>query len=226
RHQAVLSSRIIPAGRVNRNWRKPGMKTHGMKTTAVMENCFELWSAHPLAGPVNCHSGLSKGLVPTVMILGLLVCGRCAYSQAAARGGQPRFEPASVEVLAGNNCVLHPEDNPDLSQSISLRPDADGVVRFLAVRPTLPNSVDRLTLDCTDSQGNANSYPIDLRSEETFADRPFDPLRANLAVRPALTGDPLSFTQDQLVEAGYGLRPDPTSDPELYQAWLAAASEP
>ena len=119
-----------------------------------------------------------------------------------------------------------PKTTRTLRNPFPLRPDADGVVRFLAVRPTLPTSVNRLTLDCTDSQGNANTYSVDLRSEETFAERPFDPLRANLAFRPALTGDPLSFTQDQLVEAGYGLRPDPTSDPEGYQTWLAAVSEP
>ena len=202
------------------------MNTQCMKTTAVMENCFELWSAHRLAGPVTCLSAPSKRLGAVIMTLGLLVCGRSAYPQATGQGVQPHFEPAFADVPAGSNCIIHPEDNPDPSQSISVRPDADGVVRFLAVRPTLPNSVNRLSLDCTDSQGNANTYPIDLRSEETFADRPFDPLRANLAVRPPLTGDPLSFTQDQLVEAGYGLRPDPTSDPELYQAWLAAASEP
>ena len=202
------------------------MRTHSTKTTAVVANGLELRSMRPLAWPLNCLSAPSKRLGATVILMGLMVCGRSAYPQATGQRGEPHFEPASVEVPIGNNCVLHSEDNPDPSQSISFRPDADGVVRFLAVRPTLPNSVNRLALDCTDSQGNANTYPIDLRSEDTFADRPFDPLRAGLAVRPALTGDPLSFTQDQLVEAGYGLRPDPTGDPELYQTWLAAASEP
>ena len=201
------------------------MRTPSTKTTAVMANCFELWSMR-VAGPINCLSAPPRKLGATLMLLGLLVCGRCAYPQADERGGLPHFEAASVEVPVGSNCVLHAEENLDASQSISLRPDADGVVRFLAVRPTLPTSVNRLALDCTDSQGNTNNYPIDLRSEETYAERPFDPLRAGLAVRPPLTGDPLSFTQDQLVEAGYGLRPDQTSDPALYQAWLAAASEP
>src|SRR5208337_4964091 len=129
-------------------------------------------------------------------------------------------------VPAGNDCVLHPKDNQDPSQSIPLRSDADGVARFLAVRPTLPTSVDLLALDCTDSNGNANTFLVDLRSEETFVERPFDPSSANLAFRPGLTGDPLSFTQNELVEAGYGLRPDPAGDPDGYKAWLSAVSVP
>jgi hypothetical protein len=139
---------------------------------------------------------------------------------------QQIFEPASVAVPAGNTCALHPEGNPDLTQSIPVHADEDGVVRFQAVRPTLPNSVDRLALDCTDSYGNAQTYSVDLRAEETFAPRPFDPLRTTLAVRPALTGDPLSYTQEELIKAGYGLRPDPTGNPDGYRRWLAAMSAP
>ncbi len=182
------------------------------------------------------HSAVAVGLTQrrtvlpavcaTTLIFGLLVCCRGAYSQAARPGGHAQFEQASALVPAGNTCILHPEENEDPSQSMHVRSDADGVVRFLAVRPTLPSSVDRLALDCTDSQGNASTYHVDLRSEETFVPRPFNPSLANLAFRPALTGDPLSFTQDQLVEAGYGVRPDPIEDPDGYKTWLAAVSVP
>jgi hypothetical protein len=202
------------------------MKMHGIKNPAVTEKGLELPITVTPLGAVSCISGRSKALCTTIMILGLLVCAGGAPSQAAEAGGRAQFEPASVYVPAGNDCVLHPKDNPAPSQSIALRSDADGVVRFLAVRPNLPGSVDQLTLDCTDSQGNANTYSVDLRSEDTFVRRPFDPSLANLAFRPGLTGDPLSLTQDQLVEAGYGLRPDPTADPEGYQTWLAAVSVP
>jgi hypothetical protein len=175
---------------------------------------------------VQSTFGRSNSVCAAVLIFGLLVSCRSAYSQATGPHGRLQFEPASVNVPAGNDCVLHPKNNHDPSQSIPLRSDADGVARFLAVRPTLPASVDQLALDCTDSHGNANTFLVDLRSEETFVQRPFDPSSANLAFRPGLTGDPLSYTQDQLVEAGYGLRPDPKGDPDGYQTWLAAVSVP
>jgi len=149
-----------------------------------------------------------------------------AFAQAPARVSRPQFETASVAVLAGNHCMLHPEGNADPNQSIHVSSDEDGVARFLAVRPTLPNSVDRLALDCTDSDGNSYTYSVDLRSEETFAPRPFDPVLAGLTFRPGLTGDPLNYTQQELLDGGYGLRPDPEQNPDGYQRWLATAIKP
>ena len=46
------------------------------------------------------------------------------------------------------------------------------------------------------------------------------------ADRPALTGDPLSYTQTELIQAGYGLRPDVEKDAAAYSRWLAAALTP
>jgi hypothetical protein len=173
---------------------------------------------------------LSKALCAISVLLGLPACCfiscRGASAQAAGPDKRAQFEEASMEVPAGNSCVLHPQNNTDPQQSLSLRADADGVLRFLAVRATLPNSVKQLTLDCNDEQGRSNTYTVDLRSEETFAARPFDPVRAGLTLRPALNGDPLGFTREQLLVGGYGLRPDPREDPEAYQAWLDSVRVP
>src|SRR5215469_8202075 len=155
-----------------------------------------------------------------VVLLGLIA------STPAQPAGDGQFEEASVDAPADSNCMLHPEGDRDPNESIHVYADEDGVVRFLAVRPTMPDSVQRLTLDCTDADQRTQIYTVDLRSETTFAPRPFDGSRTSLAVRPALTGDPLRFTTEQLLKAGYGLRPDPTTDPDAYQEWLAAASVP
>lgn len=155
-----------------------------------------------------------------ISLLGLLV------STAARPASDIQFEQASIDAPADSNCMLHPEGNQDPNESLHVYADEDGVVRFLAVRPTGPNSVQRLTLDCTGPNQGAKTYAIDLRSELTFKPRPFDPSRTTLAVRPALTGDPRRFTTGELLQAGYGLRPDPAKDPNAYQEWLAAASVP
>src|SRR6202049_1159653 len=157
-----------------------------------------------------------------VMTLGLLVSA--AAKPAVNPGRHAQFEPASVAVPADSNCILHPEGNQDPNESIHVNADEDGVVRFLAVRPKLPNSVQRLALDCTDANKRTKTYSIDLRSETTFKPRPFDASRTTLVVRPALTGDPRRFMPEELVNAGYGLRPDPTQNPDAYQRWLAVAS--
>jgi hypothetical protein len=139
---------------------------------------------------------------------------------------RPQFESASVAVPAGNSCIVHPAGDTDPRQSIRLNSDADGIARFQAVRAAAAGSVEQLALDCIDSTGTAETYAVDLRSEETFAPRPFNPVQAGLKLRPALSGDPLSYTQQQLLEAGYGLRPDPTANREGYERWLAAVSVP
>jgi hypothetical protein len=81
-------------------------------------------------------------------------------------------------------------------------------------------------LDCTDSDGRISSYSVDLTSDDTFTPRPVNLANEPGADRPALEGDPLSYTQLQLIQAGYGLRPDPVNDAAAYSRWLAAASRP
>jgi len=154
----------------------------------------------------------------------LLITG--AYSQAAGPANHRQFEPASFAVPAGNTCALYPEGNPDPAATLTVRADADGVIRFLAVRPNLPGSVEHMTLECTDDRGIDSTYTVDLRSDLTFAPNPFDPVRAGLELRPALAGDPLRFTVQELLDRGYGLRPDPGVDPEGYKQWLAVATVP
>ena len=161
----------------------------------------------------------------SVLIVGLLAYAQVAGSTAAAPAGPARFEQASVAVLPGSNCTLHPEGNSDPRQSLHVNADEDGVARFLAVRPTRPNSVTKLQLGCTVG-GQHKTYTVDLRSAATFASHPFDASRTTLPVRPALTGDPSSFTQEALVKAGYGARPDPTRSPDTYRVWLTAARKP
>jgi hypothetical protein len=140
-----------------------------------------------------------------------------------ATGAARRYEAASVEVPVGDTCDLHPEGNRDPRGTIRLVVDSDRVARFSAVRPTQAGDPDRLVLDCTDAAGNAQRYPVDLRSEATFATRPFDPVSGDAEIRPALSGDPLGYDTGELIRAGYGLRPDPQTNPGGYARWLGVA---
>jgi hypothetical protein len=136
------------------------------------------------------------------------------------------FEPASVLVKPGLRCELQSERNVDPAQTISLLTDADGYARFHALRATAADRTQRLSLTCADSTGKASTYSVDLTSAETFVPRPLD-LAAEPGIdRPALSGDPMSYSQGQLIAAGYGLRPDPTQNPAAYARWLASAAKP
>lgn len=172
----------------------------------------------------------SKAIGTFIVILGCVLSAQGRAQEAgkptAQTTGGAQFEPASVAAAAGSNCILHPEGNQDPKETLHVNADEDGVVRFLAVRPTTPNSVEKLVLECTDANKQAKTYSVDLRSEETFKPRPFDPTHTTLRVRPPLTGDPSRFTQQDLLKAGYGPRPDATVTPDAYKQWLAAAMVP
>ncbi len=155
----------------------------------------------------------------------------CARAQAPSSGtvmpaiSKKAYVAASVHALPGLHCKLHvPGAAP--SADIPVYTDVDGYARFYAV-PALPaDTVQRLTLDCTDPAGKPSSYLVDLRSSDTFAPRPLKLGEEQGTDRPALTGNPLALTQSQLIERGYGLRPDPAKDAAAYARWLASATRP
>jgi hypothetical protein len=120
---------------------------------------------------------------------------------------------------------MYPEGSAP-SAGLTVFTDDDGYARFHAVRVAAGEKVQRLTLDCKDSDGKPSVYSVDLTSDDTFAPRPVNLANERGIDRPALAGDPLSYTQSALIQAGYGLRPDPEKNAAAYSRWLAAASVP
>lgn len=159
-----------------------------------------------------------------VGLLGALAAFICiaVFTSAQTPGtrGVKDFAPASVQALPGLKCNLH---NIGDTVSVPLDTDDDGYARFYAVRANTDSDVREMALDCEDSSGAEHSYPVDLTSEDTFVSRPLNLANERGTARPALIGDPMSYSQSELIEAGYGLRPDP-SDAEGYSHWLAAAT--
>jgi len=157
------------------------------------------------------------------------------YGLAASTSGQtPTVHPipsapknhyseASVYALPQLQCKLHPTGDRT-TKPLNVFTDDDGYARFYAVQATSIDAVHNYTLDCEDSAGKPHYYSVDLLSEETFAPHPLDLTTERGTDRPALTGDPLAYSQEELLQRGYGLRPDPTKDPEVYAEWLAGAS--
>jgi hypothetical protein len=136
-----------------------------------------------------------------------------------------RYLPASVHASPGSQCKLYPTGAAP-SAGLAVFTDDDGYARFHAVRAAAGDAVQQLTLACTNPAGMHSSYAVDLMSDDTFAPRPVNLAKERGTDRPALRGDPLSYTEPQLIQGGYGLRPDPKKDAAAYARWLAAASRP
>ncbi len=134
------------------------------------------------------------------------------------------FAPASFSALPELQCKLYPEGGT-ASKGLTVFTDDDGYARFHAVRATASDVVQRLALDCRNSTGKPYSYSVDLTSADTFAPHPLNLRNERGTERPALKGDPLGYSRLELIQAGYGLRPDPT-DTAAYARWLEAATTP
>lgn len=146
-------------------------------------------------------------------------------SPSQASAPTPASAPA-VEVTARAPVAFVQTTMPDASCRI--RPagqtaatgfalaDGRGIARFSGAPASWGT---QLTLDCTSPHdGRTASYAADLTDPAIFT--PQAPLPST--IRPALAGDPLSYTHDQLVAAGYP--PRPAREDSSYDSWLKAVS--
>jgi len=136
-----------------------------------------------------------------------------------------RYEAASVLAEPGLECKVYPAGQ-DPDKAARVHTDSDGYARFYSIRAASTSAVRELALDCVNRDGKASSYTADLASDQTFAPRNLRLEDEPGIDRPALTGDPLAWSQQDLLQAGYGLRPDPVSSPDAYRRWLTAATLP
>ncbi|WP_238295852.1 G1 family glutamic endopeptidase, partial [Caballeronia novacaledonica] len=148
-----------------------------------------------------------------------------AVAETPTQGGpgvgvQKTFREASVKAGPNLHCKLH-ERGRDPTTGITVHTDADGFARFQAVQG---GQASAQQLSCKTDSGVASNYPVDLDSPQLFVSRPRDLAKEPGIERPALTGDPASYTQAQLSKLGYGLRPDRSAS--IYADWLTAASHP
>jgi hypothetical protein len=92
----------------------------------------------------------------------------------------------------------------------------------------LPSPPDHRQVPCTKmiECTSDSHHAVDLAVAKTFESHPLDLKREPGRDRPPLEGDPMSFTQSDLIARGYGLRPNPAAAPAGYAAWLLAASLP
>ena len=115
---------------------------------------------------------------------------------------------------------------------LKLFSDADGNARFFVEPPPGSSHDDAtLALRCV-APGARGKYFIKLRaSDRATANMPFPPAtdpalnQSNQTVLPALD-NAANLTDQDIMLAGYPVRPDPTQSPDEYALWLKAVSQP
>ena len=166
---------------------------------------------------------LFTGALAIYSVISVPIFAHAQARKGANAGTAPtgRYLPASIKAAPDLECKLHARGSaPD--SGLTVFTDGDGYARFYAVRAKA--GVQSQMLTCTDEAGRTSSYVVDRTSDATFANRPLDIANERGIDRPALSGDPLSYTQAELSKRGYGLRPKPSD--RMYAIWLEAATKP
>ncbi len=131
--------------------------------------------------------------------------------------------PIALQVQPKATCTIL-EGNP--AQKIVA--NDEGVVR-VNVRPT-KEATGTISLECTGEDGARVAYPVELAvthdaSALAATKTQMEPLKSKPGtLRQALAGDPIAYTQEQLLAGGYGRRPDPVTEADRFAHWLRAAT--
>jgi hypothetical protein len=199
---------------------------------------------------MNTYRGREKTLgwrvLPAVSItflttvVPLVAQSNTAQFNATIRQGA--FTPLSLNAPAFAACTLHPQADGDPAHALKLYADGKGVILLQA--RAAGASTAQMELEC-EANGASTVTQVVVNAEngarpgagfsalEAAGDSAAKPQRLDARsrsgasfVRPALEGDPMLLSQEQLALRGYPARPDSKSAPEAYANWLKAVSRP
>lgn len=144
----------------------------------------------------------------------------------------PRDQPSwvTVHALPNAECSFDAAD-PQAAASqgpakpLALYSDGEGMVHFRSRATDARATSAAMRLDCTDSSGAHTSVDVDLVVDASAAPAPAPAARVTRE-RPALVGDPMTFSRQDLAARDFPPRPDPIAAPDSYEKWLELASHP
>ena len=124
-----------------------------------------------------------------------------------------RTQPWAVCAISANNASTDPV------HTATAVADGDGELRFFAPPSDWGT---RLTLQCSLGGTSQPTVLVDTSDSSTFTPKLQSDLEPELlGIRPALTGDLSSVSNDNLLRGGYPPRPDPVTAPQQYAKWAS-----
>jgi hypothetical protein len=171
--------------------------------------------------------------------LGLMLTTLC-QAQQGNPGGTPSGAPLSLKVpphalsaisfsaAPNTQCSVAPAGS-GTGQGFKVYADDGGTATFYMTPAKESSSAVQLVATCSSgSQQTIEIQPV-AGAKPLVANRASDAAtnqRLGHTVRPALTGDPMALSNQELVKRGYPWRPDPQRAPGAYASWLKAVSKP
>ncbi len=206
---------------------KPGSRDFDSKTQAGADG------VHNIGGDVNRgYVWRHRRLISANVLLWMAVpcvAQNAARPHIAGRGVRQTVAPGkmsaiSVSSLPNAVCTLRAQDDSGVVRTLQLYADDQGEVRF-HVRPSgETDNPPNVQLSCETSE-QVMDHGIELRANAASAAAASPVRQAGGRKRPALTGDPMLASQEELLSRGYPMRPDPDATPEAYATWLRIVTQ-
>jgi hypothetical protein len=157
-------------------------------------------------------------------------------AQQGAPSGTPltfKVPPKALSAISFSaapnvQCSVAPANGSGSGQAFTVYTNDEGTATFY-VTPSQTSSAAQLVATC--SSGNQQTIQIQpvAGAQPLAAPAPSNAAtnaRLGYTVRPALTGDPMALSNQELIKRGYPMRPDPQKAPGAYASWLKAVSKP
>src|SRR5580704_15733899 len=179
---------------------------------------------------------------PWLALLGSLLSG---LPQSLAQSSESRLrEPLRLTVAPHTSsriamktlpkavCALHVDGDSDISRSLKLFSDDDGMIRFNVNPSEESDQAAAYAVDCT-SGGLSRTFGLELRANSIpTLDMPAPATeirtpKASDVIRPALTkAEALQLSDEEVVRREYPVRPNPKEAPDAFAAWLQVVTKP
>ena len=151
---------------------------------------------------------------------------RTVETSTAAVSATSQSYTLLTQVQANATCTMYPNPN-DQSVSHVVEADAQGLVRFTVSGSGFQPNDSLGFIDCPNKAGGTDTVELTFgatMSKQSSLQAQDAAAMATWVIRPALTVDPNSISQSDLIRRGFPPRPDSQRAPVAYDNWLQMVS--
>jgi len=189
--------------------------------------------------PYRCSGTSSRFLLRAGCSFGglLISVGLSSSAQMDANGGHAsrsfKVPPGASSVVSFTTapdaqCLIREGNAKASGEALPVFADDGGTVVFYVETENRAGGRAKLTASCSSQP----EQTIEIEAVPGTKPASYSQIAPGLHgtrgkhIRPALAGDPMSLSRQELVRRGYPMRPDPDESPDAYAAWLRAVSKP
>jgi hypothetical protein len=179
------------------------------------------------------RSYITRGSFEVLLVTGCLMQA-CGSEPKGGVGGVGKVTSNEAQATAQVAVAVPVSPNAECvigalgasSTKLKLYADEGETVRFFVSQPGASAVAPALVLSCQGEDGSHFQRVVDVGEGIALAAVTPVQLPSTATIRPPLDGDPMRFTQDEIVRQGFPPRPDPVASASQFARWREVVSKP